>query len=807
MVEEVSAFSREPTRITKDGNGVLPDDPFRVVDADEPAGGDDDRFSVDGSDIGGFMTDEDEEGVSLNLPRKTFTKLEVIQAHEITWLLFWTHAAVIISIITVVIVIMLSYLAWFQNMGPDSAYIVPPRSYKNFEKGWNFATFLYFVTILVIYSVRIARLKPRDRTHEQIWVCIMMAALPLYRNPYFSLGLFFADGVPVDSSRETLMLTLRATAFNVSSLFFIWTSIHSYRHLRGPLPVLFYLPKLLLLAVYSWFQVMGTRLYRLQFSELPLVSFISMLRSYMAAGLQKRESDVGLVIAYSLFEVFIISWIVREIIVTRSVLRQSDYMKFRSKQIGFRFFLYHNLVFYAVYWCLYVLLVSLLSYPKEFLEGLGVVYLIPWVYPLGVNILLMAYVTVEAFVKLPSDSQGLRGLFEGQRKENLVADETDPITYRKREPPSFSGAVQDLKSNVFVMQTQVIMFNFAWLVYYYGTSKLENFKLKQDVFKFEVTEFISNKSTDTHALVVDGQDRIVISFRGTTSLKNLRTDIKIKQVRTDSVLPTRKEWNIVGGIDYASAWTSPTFLRSRLHKGFVEAYCSVCERILELVKHLFCTRKRPIFVTGHSLGGSLATICSLDLAFSLGLGPRDIYVSTYGSPRPGNRAFRDVYNQTIPIHWRVIVGPDMIPKLPKIGYKHVGKKVLVTANGELFIDPNALELKLWHGQAASVLYHRKASYLLAMRAWCEVHHGDTYIPEFWPWPFSDDDSRRFEHALPTRSTPSSSLASQGLLQERHKLLARDAMVDALGNYPAQGGDAVARWARLTRKLIMKDSMA
>lgn len=261
------------------------------------------------------------------------------------------------------------------------------------------------------------------------------------------------------------------------------------------------------------------------------------------------------------------------------------------------------------------------------------------------------------------------------------------------------------------------------------------------MFQFTISAYLTDEPTDTHVIVVDGSDRIVVSFRGTTSGKNLKTDIRISQRPLEQVIPTAEIAQPSQGI--IELMDSRAWKRSRVHSGFSAAYSSVSTELIKNVRKLYEDKRRPVFLTGHSLGGSLATLCSLDLHISLGLHSSEIFVSTFGAPRLGNRVFQQLYDETILSCWRIVVAPDMVAKLPRFGYKHCGKKVLLTADGDLFIDPNALELKLWSGDKPGMLYHRKASYLLAMRAWCDLHHGEQYVPEFWGWPFSPDDSRRY----------------------------------------------------------------
>lgn len=344
------------------------------------------------------------------------------------------------------------------------------------------------------------------------------------------------------------------------------------------------------------------------------------------------------------------------------------------------------------------------------------------------------------------------------------------------------------------------MFNFAWLVYYWDTSKVDNFKITQDVFKFTIADYIKDEETDTHVLIVDGFDRLVVSFKGTTSLKNMKTDVKVFHTALRNLLPTP----LPTADDYPAATVelcaSKKWRRAQVHQGFATAYRAIASRLLSVLRELQENKRRPVFLTGHSLGGALATVCSLDLFVTLGLTRREIFLSTFGSPRVGNRPFQELFDEAVPIYWRMVVGPDVVAKLPNIGYRHCGKKVFITVDGDLFMDPNSLELNLWSGDTASIQYHRKASYLLAMRAWCEKHHGDEYVPEFWPFPVSQDDAKRFEHLTTTDSVGFSGNFDK---KKQAKLLQIDAMIDKLADnrFDEDKMMSIENWTKLTIKLF------
>jgi len=81
-----------------------------------------------------------------------------------------------------------------------------------------------------------------------------------------------------------------------------------------------------------------------------------------------------------------------------------------------------------------------------------------------------------------------------------------------------------------------------------------------------------------------------------------------------------------------------------------------------------------VYVTGHSLGGALATLLALELSSSQMAKNGVIFVTMYnfGSPRVGNRRFAEVYNAKVKDSWRIVNHRDIIPTVPRLmGYCHV----------------------------------------------------------------------------------------------------------------------------------------
>ena len=128
---------------------------------------------------------------------------------------------------------------------------------------------------------------------------------------------------------------------------------------------------------------------------------------------------------------------------------------------------------------------------------------------------------------------------------------------------------------------------------------------------------------DTHA---------VLAFRGTNPIRitNWVTDAVVKLVEC-------------GEYD------------GRVHHGFSSALHRTWEHVEPI---LALVRNKPLFITGHSMGGALAMLTACRLA-KIDTPPAAVY--TFGAPRVGDPAFCDGY--ALPTY-RVVNRLDLVPELP-----------------------------------------------------------------------------------------------------------------------------------------------
>jgi hypothetical protein len=224
--------------------------------------------------------------------------------------------------------------------------------------------------------------------------------------------------------------------------------------------------------------------------------------------------------------------------------------------------------------------------------------------------------------------------------------------------------------------------------------RLVSGRLKHWGFAAAMSGYISRSAFmryDTQALVVAETERSCWWFFAAA---------KIRSASVDAVTATLRDW-LATDADMALATSfSPTSGPTwRCTAASMRGFMAVAEEIETCGGCARGQAGRRLWVTGHSMGGALATLAAPWLC------ARDLPVAgvyTFGAPMAGGVGFTNLF-RTLPIRGfhRYVVEDDAVPRLPPepLKYQHVGPAFLIGEDGSVVLrdeDPRGVPSLVKH---------------------------------------------------------------------------------------------------------------
>ncbi|MBC6686663.1 lipase family protein [Wolbachia pipientis] len=266
---------------------------------------------------------------------------------------------------------------------------------------------------------------------------------------------------------------------------------------------------------------------------------------------------------------------------------------------------------------------------------------------------------------------------------NLEQDEFEITDIQEEQRP---GALGLNKTEIagFSQEKLLEMTNFIKVGYYVGDYNLNNkkfseleersyrvpAKLKEEGYKIiQFYNMRDNEQPYRHAGYVFIKDKgITIVYRGSRNWFDYMKDAEMILTSSGELLPE-------GG---------------KIHSGFYSLFKDSWGSVYEILKGHANDQKLEIKdfkinLTGHSMGGAIATIAALCL--SVREGAEDLHVATFASPRVLDSAAAEVYEERLGKKTiRVVNQSDFIPSLPlgSMGYKHVGEQLRISSSSSLY---------------------------------------------------------------------------------------------------------------------------
>jgi len=397
-----------------------------------------------GSALGSDSDSELYDASSFRGRRKNQTKLDVMNEDELSALHNRQIFIAVIMLLAVIIEIILVRVFFSERIERLNNYLFFFNSPYQFYVYSIVILGLFAVSLLLFgtYSLRVLRVSAAQRTHEQLWGLVRNAALMLYINPIPNLiyvirylkqmGEINPDLI---TSNQVLALTnsLKSSMFVAGMYMYFWSSAHSYRILRGPLPNTFYVPKVLLLLLYIFAKQLMFWQLNVSSTEIPFVS----LAYYIYLGVVLGEWPLRVSISVSMLtiiELILVSFILFEVILTfrfysdlvanprshnflepehNSSQRPIASSEWKSRKRSFDFFVRHHVLVYSVFYICYIITLFGLPSGPNLMEAEAFGF-----WELGLHrtsVLLLGYwigySVVESYVNLPSDAEGLKGWF------------------------------------------------------------------------------------------------------------------------------------------------------------------------------------------------------------------------------------------------------------------------------------------------------------------------------------------------------------------------------------------------------------
>jgi predicted lipase len=207
------------------------------------------------------------------------------------------------------------------------------------------------------------------------------------------------------------------------------------------------------------------------------------------------------------------------------------------------------------------------------------------------------------------------------------------------------------------MTKEEILYNVGLTEKVYSEKKDIDFK----TLGLKLVKWIDHKKSDTQGFIATKDKTIYIVWRGSSSKKDFQNDASIDKV------PFIEEGE-------------------KVHIGFKSSWEAVKDQTYEALDKALKTlggedKIDNIIVCGHSLGAAVTTL----FAYSI----YTIYKSnkiiscTIGSPRVGNKVFKQNFDKSPIESLRIVHNNDVVTHSPYIGYYHVNHMLRIDSNGNI----------------------------------------------------------------------------------------------------------------------------
>jgi hypothetical protein len=225
-------------------------------------------------------------------------------------------------------------------------------------------------------------------------------------------------------------------------------------------------------------------------------------------------------------------------------------------------------------------------------------------------------------------------------------------------------------------------------------------QINWDEYGLNLVKWIHNDKSDTQGFVATRNKTIYVVWRGSESKKDFQNDASIDKV------PFIEDGE-------------------KVHIGFKYCWESVIGDTYDAINTALENLQgetTDIVVSGHSLGGAVATLYAYSIKKHYS--PYNVSATTIGSPRVGNKVFKDNYDNSDIDTLRIVHNNDLVTHTPYIRFHHVNYQVRLDNNGNILKNDKSLKSfwlyikALFSGK--NIKDHMSGGYIEALENWVNI---------------------------------------------------------------------------------------
>jgi len=526
----------------------------------------------------------------------------------------------------------------------------------------------------------------------------------------FYLNIYFSKWLRLEAIRTDHMLRrkLANAQPNAEHLVNEETSYYRIRSLKGIVPMM--------VLTYVVFRIALCEALGFDMGFVPSVAWISVVRFCTGSDsaqcqAQLDQARAGVTCVFCVWEMILLTWLLWELWKARSVLRLYYFLQSRSYIVAFEVTSWLS-CFYLVtllLWGLFLVCLTDENYLADNnMENTGVflgsgmlsLAVVLWfaaLFYMFRNVTQMKkrnYRYIDRFDELPEVN-----FDEEQAAEKLGAgNHLFELTYNSRALPNW---LNEGDMAYFCLEFAILMWNLSYTTFLLGTSKHpqsdDDVMLLVEDARFSLVD----QTTDDLGgccLVLESDDMIVVAFRGTLIMPTELADSH-KLVSTDN--------------------------NSKVHSGMFYAFNQTLRlRVRASVEKAMELHERPVFLTGHGVGGCYATFMADDLARGKVGTARSVY--TFGAPPCCDTKYRKQLSSLVKDHFDITNVNDKLHALRLTEWMAVsalsrcGVLVMLDSIGNIVVQPDWLEASLMmKSKRVKFDAHVPSSYTWSLVQWSQ----------------------------------------------------------------------------------------